>query len=766
MGIYDVEVSNSNTAWFLAFRFGAENTGQIAYTNDAGKSLHVRDIPLNGVPYLPCMTTTDEQTAYVMALQDWGHAVTLKTTDAGVSWIDCHTPWDTVVSWPDYIHAFSKDTICQIGDPRDGEFEIYTSDDAATSWKKVDGSFIPDPLPGEFGFNNCGDHHGSHIWFGTNQGRLYHSPDKGYNWEVFTSPLTGMAGLSFSDAEKGVIAGPYGIADSVTTRLYRTNDGGHSWTELFLPITEVYHFYGVPYYIRGSSVLVAGVYTNPQLFGKNQTWISFDDGLNWIYYSDGEIAGWPEFLNSETGWAAEWGPKIPGGETQIFKYVGQPLRARQSKIWKANDPEYPLPNLACSAIDAVNDQSIWAVHSHLSVNDSLYGYFIDSLVRTGLTKDGGKTWEHHAVPLGNPAFVANISAIDGNTAWLAGIDGGGVGSKILKTEDGGKSWTLQSSAAWDPVVSWVDFVHFWSPAKGIAVGDPRDGEFEIYTTGNGGQFWSRIGGDKIPDALAGEFGYNNGFDVVGNTLWFATNKGRVFRSNNGGASWDVFETGLPDGALEFGDNMHGLFYYNDYLAFTSRIRISRDAGSTWEEMGSMPENGNVRINALEFVPGSNVIVMTTSNYSLTHGLFRTWISSDLGLSWKEVDNTTNIVCMEFTNPQNGWGGQGQLLNGPSYLFNYSGSPLTGLLTLKELNVRMDCFPNPVSDVLLLNVHSEQSEDYLVLIHDANGNLIFSDHIQHESEINRRYPVDFLTQGNYFITLSNHLGSKSISFTKL
>ena len=101
--------------------------------------------------------------------------------------------------------------------------------------------------------------------------------------------------------------------------------------------------------------------------------------------------------------------------------------------------------------------------------------------------------------------------------------------------------------------------------------------------------------------------------------------------------------------------------------------------------------------------------MTTSNYSLTHGLFRTWISSDLGLSWKEVDNTTNIVCMEFTNPQNGWGGQGQLLNGPSYLFNYSGSPLTGLLTLKELNVRMDCFPNPVSDVLLLNVHSEQSE---------------------------------------------------------
>ncbi|MBK8854390.1 MAG: hypothetical protein IPN10_09875 [Saprospiraceae bacterium] len=72
------------------------------------------------------------------------------------------------------------------------------------------------------------------------------------------------------------------------------------------------------------------------------------------------------------------------------------------------------------------------------------------------------------------------------------------------------------------------------------MGDPREGEFEIYHTANGGQFWTRVSGDKIPDPLPGEFGYNNDFDVVGNTIWFGTNKGRIYRSSNSGTNWEVF----------------------------------------------------------------------------------------------------------------------------------------------------------------------------------------------------------------------------------
>ncbi|MBK8854388.1 MAG: hypothetical protein IPN10_09865 [Saprospiraceae bacterium] len=52
------------------------------------------------------------------------------------------------------------------------------------------------------------------------------------------------------------------------------------------------------------------------------------------------------------------------------------------------------------------------------------------------------------------------------------------------------------------------------------MGDPRDGEFEVYTTKDGGVQWTRVSGDHIPNPISGEFGYNGDYEVVGNTIWF------------------------------------------------------------------------------------------------------------------------------------------------------------------------------------------------------------------------------------------------------
>lgn len=765
VGIYDTEIVNQNTAWFLGFKYNAEGTAQIARTTDDGKTFNVELLPLQGIPYAPCMASTDENTAYVMALQDWGNSVTLKTTDGGKDWIDTNTPWDPVFSWPDYIHAFPSGRICQIGDPRDGEFEIYISDDNAGSWNKISSSAIPDPLPGEFGYNNSGDYHNKDIWFGTNLGRLFHSSDEGNNWDVSQTPLTsGIGGLSFSDQNYGVISGFYG--DTLQTELYHTEDSGKTWKELFLPISDTYHFYGVPCYIKGTSIIVASIYTDPQFFGLNQTWISFDHGIKWILYSDGEIIGWPTFYSNSIGWSGEWGPKSADGQlTKIYKYIGQPLTKNNSQIWEANDPGYPLPNLGCSSIDVVNNNVVWAAHAHYSVNDSLYGFFIDSLSRVSRTSDGGQTWKSGFVPIGNPAFVANITAIDANTAWICGIDGGGGGSKILKTENGGESWTLQSSAAWDPATSWVNFVHFWSPAKGITMGDPRDGEFEIYQTANGGQFWTKVNVAKIPDPLPGEFGYNNDFDIVGNTIWFGTNKGRIFRSLNSGTDWEVFESGLPDGAFDFGSNLVGIFYYVDFVKSQTTMRISKDGGTTWSDLNTIPENGNFRMNSLEFVTGSNVIIMTTINNSLTKGIFHTWISKDDGASWIQIDEGTNVNWMDFISPSVGWGGQPQMLNGPSYLFKYTGSVLSGLFENHSLNADVKIFPNPVNNVINLKIDSDTNGEYLVLINDINGKLLYKNTVKDLDQTNYTINIDFLISGLYTLTIADHDSMKTVKFIK-
>lgn len=72
--------------------------------------------------------------------------------------------------------------------------------------------------------------------------------------------------------------------------------------------------------------MVAGVYTDPQFFGKSQTWVSKDRGNTWEQVSDGEIIGWPNFNSPTNGWAGEWGPIIPTDHTtRVYKYIGNPI---------------------------------------------------------------------------------------------------------------------------------------------------------------------------------------------------------------------------------------------------------------------------------------------------------------------------------------------------------------------------------------------------------------------------------------------------------
>jgi photosystem II stability/assembly factor-like uncharacterized protein len=324
LGVYSISLQGDQTAWFLGCRTDGHNLAMVTRTTDGGATFNTSSLPLQGASYTASITSTDAFTAYVIALQDWGNGITLKTVNGGQTWENTNTPWDPVVSWPDYIHAFAPAKICQIGDPRNGEFEIYNTANGGISWGLVDGANIPDPLPGEFGFNNGGSAVGNHIWFVTNRGRVYHSSNAGYNWDVTQTPLDALGAISFSDVNHGVVT-YWGVQDG-SDHLLSTSDGGATWEDLSLPIAEDYHFYGIPAYLKGTSFLVAGVYTGDPLVGNNQTWVSKDHGNTWTQISEGEIIGWPAFNSPTNGWAGEWGPIIPTDHTtRVFKYNGGPL---------------------------------------------------------------------------------------------------------------------------------------------------------------------------------------------------------------------------------------------------------------------------------------------------------------------------------------------------------------------------------------------------------------------------------------------------------
>ncbi len=67
---------------------------------------------------------------------------------------------------------------------------------------------------------------------------------------------------------------------------------------------------------------------------------------------------------------------------------------------------------------------------------------------------------------------------------------------------------------------------FWTPAHGIAVGDPVNGKFELITTADGGKHWKPIPPENLPPAIAGEGAFAASGTCIAvqgkKNVWFAT----------------------------------------------------------------------------------------------------------------------------------------------------------------------------------------------------------------------------------------------------
>src|SRR5205085_8428842 len=93
-----------------------------------------------------------------------------------------------------------------MGDPTGGYFEIYTTSDGGTNWSRTPQVEIPAQQNGEFGITDVFNaDHGSNLWFGTNQGRIYKTIDKGHNWTVAQTPFPDYIGaVAFRDSQNGL----------------------------------------------------------------------------------------------------------------------------------------------------------------------------------------------------------------------------------------------------------------------------------------------------------------------------------------------------------------------------------------------------------------------------------------------------------------------------------------------------------------------------------------------------------------------------------
>src|SRR5438270_4772671 len=224
-------------------------------------------------------------------------------------------------------------------------------------------------------------------------------------------------------------------------------------------------------------------------------------------------------------------------------------------------------------VSAVSSSVVWASGTH--------GTFLR-------TTDGGTNWQVVHVPGAESLDFRDVGAFSADLAYLLAA-GLGEQSRIYKTSDGGKNWALQFTSK-DPK-GFFDCVAFWDRDHGIAVGDPVDGKFQLIKTENGGKDWKPIPPEKLPPAMESEGAFAASGTCIAvqgkKNVWFVTggSAARVFRSGDGGETWNVSETLIVRGpasagifSVAFRDSKHGVIAGGDYkeasheaasLAFTN-----------------------------------------------------------------------------------------------------------------------------------------------------------------------------------------------------
>lgn len=431
-----------------------------------------------------------------------------------------------------------------------------------------------------------------------------------------------------------------------------------------------------------------------------------------------------------------------------------------SAQWATHIPGFG-DTIGIADIEVVNENVIWAVGLRYGVDDSLYYYGAGNETYYAVTADGGDTWKTGTVPMGATPFIANMTATDAGTALITGLENFG-NAKTLKTTDGGTTWQPTANN-WDPVASWPDYIHAFTPAKMCVIGDPRNGEFEIYTTFNAGNVWQLVPGSNIPDPLPGEFGYNNIGQAIGNTIWFGTNQGRIYRSQNSGSNWEVFTTplGAALGSFAFSDENNG--YVSTSFGFDdgAQFYVTSDGGATWTQLTNLPYSGDfLTFGPAAYIPGQPYLVQGLTPGGNLSGPYETWISPDRGNTWQQVSTGEMIGWPTFINDSIGWAGEFQQLSHPTRLYEYTGSPLVGLFSPEQLDAEMSLFPNPAADRVTLRVQTREAGDFWILLNDAQGKLIRKETVGNAAAFEKIWEISALPVGEYVITVSGVKGSAS------
>ncbi len=223
---------------------------------------------------------------------------------------------------------------------------------------------------------------------------------------------------------------------------------------------------------------------------------------------------------------------VDGGETFEPVFDDQPVQAIGALAVAPSDPD----------IVWAGTGEAWAIRDADIMGDGVYR-----------SKDGGKTWRHMGLEQTGRIGRIIVHPTDAATVFVCAL-GRATGPQqergVYRTEDGGEHWsrvlfvdenTGCSGLAMDPTRPEVLFAGAWDVVMHTWVmhsGGPGSG---VYVTRDGGDEWTRIDGEGLPNPPVGKI------DVAVApsrpdrvyALIQTGSQGSLWRSDDSGKTWDV-----------------------------------------------------------------------------------------------------------------------------------------------------------------------------------------------------------------------------------
>lgn len=267
------------------------------------------------------------------------------------------------------------------------------------------------------------------------------------------------------------------------------------------------------------------------------------------------------------------------------------------------------------------------------------------------TTDGGNSWTRS--PETGDCSLMSIFFTDAKSGYAVGSYTASSSAVVLKTTNGGKNWQKKFLRTEPATYARFDYVHFVNKNTGWIFGGNGDWDGFIYKTQDGGNSW------KL-QFIHINMGFNDGQFVDTNTGFALTSKSLIVKTSDGGNIWRV--NNLPEIRESYGaTNYFGfsLYFLNPNIGWVvgagDGIIKTTDGGVKWNIINH--DNFHVNLLDIQFVDqNTGWAVGTYGKIIKTNDGGNSWVRQESGIS-----HTLNAVFFLDSNIGCAVGHEGTIL---------------------------------------------------------------------------------------------------------